>query len=43
MGLRYKSRVPKRRRDKDLEVAIGMIVYPIAILGALLFGKRKRK
>lgn len=43
MGLRYRSRAPKKKEFDGLETALKMILYPIAIIGAVLFGDVRKK
>lgn len=44
MSLRWKSPAPKKRRNKDIETALKMLIYPPAIaVGLLALSKKKRK
>ena len=43
MSLRWKSPVPKKRRNDGLDAALKMIIYPIAIVVGLLFLSKKVK
>lgn len=44
MALRYRSRIPKKSRNKGLETAIKMLVYPPAIAaGILVLGIKKKR
>lgn len=40
---KWKSPVPKKRRRKDIETAIKMIVYPPLIVCGVLIHKNKKK
>ena len=43
MGMRWKSPAPKKRRRKDIETAIKMVVYPPVIVWGLIHSNKMKK